>query len=120
MARAKGRKLNVLERALALHRAGSAGTKSDLEDRFLAQIQLAGLEPPLVNAGVQTPHQQFEVDFLWPERKLVVEVDGSGHQRPRTQREDARRDRALKDAGYEVTRVTPPPPLHPAAGPRPP
>jgi hypothetical protein len=120
MARAKGRRLGVLERALDLHTSGSAGTKSDLEDQALAQIQLAGLEPPLVNAGVQTPHQLFEVDFVWPERKLIVEVDGAGHERPRTQREDARRDQALKAVGYEVARLKPPPPPHPAAGPRPP
>jgi hypothetical protein len=120
MARAQGRKLSVLEAALAMHNTGSAGTKSDLEDRFLAQVQLAGLEPPLVNAGVRTPHQQFEVDFLWPDKKLVVEVDGHGHDRPRTQQQDAERDRALQKAGYEVARVTPPPPPHPAADPRPP
>jgi hypothetical protein len=119
MARAPGRKLGVLERALQAHASGSAGTKSDLEDQFLAQLP-AGLPPPLVNAGVQTPTRQLEVDLLWPAERLIVEVDGPGHARPRTQREDAERERLLNQAGFEVVRVKPPLRLHPAADPRPP
>jgi very-short-patch-repair endonuclease len=61
-----------------------------------------GLPDPLVNTRVQ----DIEVDFLWPDSKLIVEVDGPGHQRPRTQREDAARDERLAAAGYRVKRVT--------------
>jgi hypothetical protein len=46
-----------------------------------------------------------EVDFHWPDHNLIVEVDGPGHNRPRTHREDAARDRALKDRGLEVARI---------------
>jgi very-short-patch-repair endonuclease len=120
MARAPGRNLGVLERALAMNAAGSAGTKSDLEDQVLTHIQAANLPAPLVNTGVQTPHELIEVDLVWPSERLVVEVDGHGHQRPRTQREDAQRNRLLTEAGFEVVRVKPPPRLHPAADPRPP
>jgi Protein of unknown function (DUF559)/Transcriptional regulator, AbiEi antitoxin len=119
MARAPGRNLGVLEHALAAHANGSAGTKSDLEDEFLAQLP-TGLPAPLVNAGVQTPQKLIEVDFVWPTERLCVEVDGPGHQRPRTQRQDAERDRLLNQAGFEVIRVKPPPRPHPAADPRPP
>jgi hypothetical protein len=132
MARAPGRRLQTLERALAMHASGSAGTKSDLEDRFLAQLPTS-LPSPLVNAGVQTPHKLIEVDFVWPTERLCIEVDGHGHERPRTRREDAERDRLLSQAGYTVLRVSPeqlggewagrvkpPPRPHPAADPRPP
>jgi very-short-patch-repair endonuclease len=44
------------------------------------------------------------VDFRWP--GLVVEIDGSGHRRPRTAREDRERDAELKAAGYSVMRFT--------------
>jgi very-short-patch-repair endonuclease len=118
MRRARGRKLTTLERALALNAAGSAGTRSKLEDQFLAAVRAAGLPDPLVNAAVQTRHKQIEVDFRWGD--LCVEVDGPGHRRPRTQREDQLRDQALTEAGYRVTRLTPPPQRHPAADPRPP
>jgi Transcriptional regulator, AbiEi antitoxin/Protein of unknown function (DUF559) len=120
MARAPGRRgLRELERALEAHASGSAGTKSDLEDQFLAQLP-ADLPAPLVNAGVQTPTKQLEVDLVWPDLKLCIEVDGPGHARPRTQREDAERERLLNQTGFEVVRVKPPPRLHPAADPRPP
>ena len=124
MARAPGRKLHILERALEAHANGSAGTKSDLEDQFLAQLP-TDLPAPLVNAAVPTPHRQLEVDLVWPDLKLCIEVDGRGHARPKTRREDAERDRLLGEAGYTVVRVSgdelkPPPRLHPAADPRPP
>jgi very-short-patch-repair endonuclease len=120
MARAPGRNVGVLERALEANANGSAGTKSDLEDQVLTQIQATTLPAPLVNAGVQTPHRLIEVDLFWPDEGLIVEIDGHGHSRPRTQREDAERDRLVKQAGLEVVRVKPPPRPHPAADPRPP
>jgi hypothetical protein len=120
MERSNGRNLHPLEQALALNAAGSAGTKSDLEDRFLAQVQAAGLPAPLVNAAVQTRDRTYEVDFRWGD--VCVEIDGPGHGRPRTRAEDAARDRALTEPGYRVIRqaVTPRPPPRPAADPRPP
>jgi very-short-patch-repair endonuclease len=94
LARAPGRDLTNLHAALQAHASGSAGTKSDLEDRFLATTT----GQPLVN-------HKIEVDFYWPDHNLVVEIDGPGHQRPRTKNEDAARDAALKAAGIEVVRI---------------
>jgi hypothetical protein len=102
MARAPGRRLRVLERALEMHLRGSAGTRSGLEDRFLAAILDAGLPEPVVNARVAG----IEVDFHWPECGLCVEVDGPAHARPRARAQDARRDAALRAAGRTVVRVT--------------
>jgi hypothetical protein len=99
MARATGRRhLDVLERALAAHEAGSAGTRSAAEDRFLSAVTRAGLPEPRVNTPI-------EVDFHWPDLGLCVEVDGPGHDRPRTRRDDAIRDRALTATGRTVLRL---------------
>jgi hypothetical protein len=99
--RANGRRGVVLvERAIELHLAGSAGTKSALEDAFVALV--SDLPEPLVN----TVHEGEELDFLWPECRLNVEVDGPGHLRPAIKRADARRDAKLIDAGYTVLRFT--------------
>jgi very-short-patch-repair endonuclease len=38
---------------------------------------------------------------------LVIEIDGPGHDRPRTRREDEARDATLTAAGYAVLRLTP-------------
>ena len=45
-----------------------------------------------------------EVDVFWPEFKLIAEVDGPPHERPRAKRRDRRRDRQLRAAGYTVLR----------------
>ena len=63
---------------------------------------LKDLPEPLVNVKLDGE----EADFHWPAHKLVVEIDGPGHERARTQREDARKQAAWRAAGYEVLRVT--------------
>jgi hypothetical protein len=94
IARAQGRDLTNLHAALQAHASGSAGTKSELEDEFLARAE----GTPLVNTKI-------EVDFYWPDQNLVVEIDGPGHDRPRTRAEDARRDAALAARGVRVVRI---------------
>jgi hypothetical protein len=97
MVRANGRrKLHVLERAMALHRDGSAGTRSGAEDAFLALVE----PEPQVNEGLLG----IEVDFHWPELRLAVEIDGAGHLRRATKADDARRDAALAAAGFTTLR----------------
>ena len=94
MGRVFGRRnLHVLERAIELHHEGSAGTKSAGEDAFLT----LGYPEPRVNTDLHG----FEVDFHWPQHRLVVEIDGGGH----SPRHDAGRDRVLAAAGYSVLRL---------------
>ena len=98
MARANGhRGIRVVKRALELYAMGSAGTKSSYEDAFLAIAE----PEPLVNMELLG----YEVDFRWPEWRLVVEVDGN-HTRPRDRRNDPARDRVLEAAGWTVVRFT--------------
>jgi Protein of unknown function (DUF559)/Transcriptional regulator, AbiEi antitoxin len=100
--RANGRhNLDVLAKALALNKAGSAGTKSEREDRFLALTSRSGLPEPLVNTHIE----ELEVDFRWPQLNLVVEVDGPGHTRPRTKHDDQQRDARLRAAGHTILRI---------------
>jgi len=98
--RANGRRNLVrLIHALALNAGGSAGTRSELEDRFLELVD----DEPRVNTKIEG----IEVDVALP--GLVIEIDGPGHLRPRTQREDRERERRLNAAGYDVIRVAPRP-----------
>ncbi|MBC7644469.1 MAG: DUF559 domain-containing protein [Thermoleophilia bacterium] len=97
----------TLLRALEKQAAGSAGTRSKLEDRFLALVLSGGVIEPWVNMHISVPgDRSFEVDFQWSEQRLVVEVDGSGHRRLRTRLEDADRDVLLRAAGYRVLRFS--------------
>ena len=70
--------LHVLEAALTLHTTGSAGTKSGYERAYRRLIE--GLPQPIPNTRVCG----WEVDCHWPEHRLVVEIDGPGHARPRS------------------------------------
>lgn len=91
---------DVLRRAIAMHAAGSAGTRSALEDRFLALARAARLRAPIINTHVEG----IEVDFRW--NKVCVEIDGPGHRRPNTRAEDERRDAFLCARGYTVIRFS--------------
>lgn len=103
MARANGRRRPAaLAKALALHEAGSAGTRSTLEDRFLALLLANDLPEPLVN----TRTSNIEVDCHWPTHRVCVEIDGDGHARPRTKKDDEARDERLRAAGYTTIRLT--------------
>jgi very-short-patch-repair endonuclease len=77
--------------------------RSEAERRLLALVRAAGLPRPRVNARIDG----YEVDFLWPDHRLVVEVDGHAFHSNRPQRErDSRRDQDLAVHGYLVLRVT--------------
>jgi type I restriction enzyme R subunit len=47
---------------------------------------------------------QYVVDFCFPQRRLIVELDGSVHAQPSQSKRDASRDAVLKRRGYTVTR----------------
>ena len=78
-------------------------TRSDLEAFFLATCADAGLPRPLVNPRVGP----YEVDFLWPIARLVVEVDGRETHATRAAFErDRARDAELQVRGFRVVRFT--------------
>ena len=82
---------------------GSDRTRTELERRLLAICRRHRLPGPEVNVRVD----RFEVDFLWPSERLIVEVDGWQSHRGRTAFEaDRARDARLKLLGYDVLRFT--------------
>jgi very-short-patch-repair endonuclease len=95
-----GRRSSALEAALTNE---PALTRSEAEARLLALIRAARLPPPRTNVKVT----RYEVDFLWPGERLIVEVDGFAFHSSRAAFErDRTRDADLQAAGYRVTRVT--------------
>jgi Protein of unknown function (DUF559) len=102
--RCRGRRgLRPLRALLAEAGVTAAPTRSELERRFLALCREEGLPVPAVNLFVAG----FEVDVIWAEQRLVVELDGYAFHGNRAAFErDRVRDASLQLAGYRVLRVT--------------
>jgi hypothetical protein len=76
---------------------------SGLEERFLAICRTHGLPQPKVNDDLAGK----ERDFVFPDHRLVVEVDSwTYHRRRRAFETDRDRDQTLLVAGYRTLRVT--------------
>jgi very-short-patch-repair endonuclease len=83
--------------------AGRGLTRSEAERRMLALVRTAALPAPKTNARLD----RCEVDFLWPDQKVVVEIDGYAfHAGSQAFERDRERDATLVARGYVVLRVT--------------
>jgi very-short-patch-repair endonuclease/predicted transcriptional regulator of viral defense system len=90
-------------RALLDQEGGPKLTRSEAERKLLELVRAAQLPPPRVNARVGS----YEADFLWPDARVIVEVDGYAFHSSRTAFErDRRRDADLSARGFTVIRVT--------------
>jgi very-short-patch-repair endonuclease len=78
-----------------------------LERRFLALCRRSDLRSPEVNVPVDLPGRQIIADFLWRDRRLIVETDDrKSHQTASAFERDRRRDQELTLAGWRVIRCT--------------
>jgi very-short-patch-repair endonuclease len=85
---------------LAAHASQMRACPTRSERRLWQSLRSRGLGAQFRR---QAPVACYIVDFLAPQPRLVVEVDGGYHQW--RQRADARRDQALHRAGYRVLRL---------------
>jgi len=78
-------------------------TRRDLEARFHTFLNDRRFPRPQTNVLIEGK----EVDFVWRDQRLIVELDSWEYHRTRQAFEDDRRtDRRLKAAGWTVIRVT--------------
>jgi very-short-patch-repair endonuclease len=85
-----------LRAALREHAPGHGEMKSRLERRFRELLIRHGIELPERNREVGP----WTVDCLWPEQRVVVELDGGQHGRPHQADVDRERDLWLRRHGY--------------------
>jgi very-short-patch-repair endonuclease len=92
-----------LQAVLSLYTAQTNPTRSELEERFLELCDDHGLPRPQTNVRIEG----FEVDFVWRDERLIVEVDGYAyHRSPSSFEADRERDATLTAAGWQVLRFT--------------
>jgi hypothetical protein len=90
----KLKQLNDLYSAIPYSRC-----RSNAEAKALETLHDAGVPPPHVNEHVNGE----EADLTWPERRLIIEIDGPQYHR--ITEEDARKQRAWEAVGYTVRRI---------------
>lgn len=108
LARHRGRRgAGRLGAVLAQGGLGADLTRSELELRFLELVADRRLPAPRANFSVRIGRRTVEADFAWPDRRLIVELDGHATHATRAGFErDRARDRAVQAAGWRVVRVT--------------
>jgi very-short-patch-repair endonuclease len=90
-------------RKLGREDPGSTYTRSKAERLIRRLMKEAELPQPLVGRRLNG----FTVDFLWPDQRLILEVDGHDTHGDRLAfEEDRRRDQIQTAAGHTVVRVT--------------
>jgi very-short-patch-repair endonuclease len=101
--RARGHRGSGALRSVLEREREPAFTRSAAEERLVELIRAAGLPPPEHNIRVGP----FELDVVWREARLVVEIDGFAYHSSREAFErDRRHDATLAAAGWTVIRVT--------------
>lgn len=82
-------------------------SREEFVDRFLTLMATVGLTKPEANVWMTVAGRRFEVDCVWRERKLMVELDGwAAHGTKRAYERDRARDRFLVRHGWRVIRIT--------------
>jgi very-short-patch-repair endonuclease len=82
---------------------GGDRTRGDLERDFLGLCRRHRLPQPEVNVRIGP----YLIDFLWRDRRFVVETDSFLHHRGKAAFQDDRsRDLELMRLGYEVLRLS--------------
>jgi very-short-patch-repair endonuclease len=80
--------------------------ETSFEERFAYFLDTHLLRRPHFNAWLEVDGHRYRVDCLWPDVRLIVELDGwDGHSTRSAFHEDRARDRRLQAAGYSITRI---------------
>ena len=103
LGRANGHGGASMLRTLMARRGSSSITHSEAERRCLELIREARLPEPKTQVRIAG----YTVDLLWPEHRVVFEIDGYDFHTSRSAFDrDRRKDAALKSAGYDPNRLS--------------
>lgn len=96
-----------IQRARQVIEFSDERAESALESCARIAFAEAGLEPPELQVTIHGPDWSFRVDLCWPRHRVIAEADGLAKYSDRKDLvEQFRRDRLLRDAGYQVIHFT--------------
>lgn len=95
--------LRALQSRGELPKAALTFSSNRAEMRLSRTLTAAGIEHTRLFAFFKN----WQADFAWPEKKLMVEVDGEYHRKDaETKKRDARKTKKARQLGYRVLRFT--------------
>jgi very-short-patch-repair endonuclease len=81
--------------------------RSTLEELFLPFLDTHRILRPRLNAWLTIGEHRYQVDCLWPQARVVGELDGfKAHRTRRAFRKDRARDRRLTANHFKTIRIT--------------
>jgi len=81
-------------------------TRNDFEEAFVAFVDEYGLRRPRMNGTLAMRGRFFEIDALWEDERVAVELDSrSVHGTDKNFESDKQRDRILLAEGWRTVRV---------------
>jgi very-short-patch-repair endonuclease len=93
----------LLRAVLEWHQAGSTITESEADEAFLARVRAAGLPDPIPQCPVEGKRR----DFVWPQARVVVEIDSHQfHKTAAAFERDGIRGNEVTVAGWAHLRFT--------------
>jgi hypothetical protein len=103
-----GRKGSLVLARLAERKELPVGiTRNDLEEGFLALVDRFGLPRPRMNAHLAVRDRFYEIDCLWEDQRVAIELDGgAAHKTTKAFHDDRERDRSLTAEGFTTARIT--------------
>jgi very-short-patch-repair endonuclease len=102
-----GRRGAATLRDLLASKAPGGIVRNEFEERFVDLLDANRLPRPRFNATLPIRGRLLEVDCLWRQQRLVVELDGRAvHGTDRAFEGDRERDRLLLIEGWRSARVT--------------
>lgn len=82
-------------------------TQNDFEELFVAFLEEQRLPRPLLNGTLPMRGRLLKPDCMWPEQRLIAELDGRDvHGTDQAFESDRQRDRILLAEGWRSTRIT--------------
>jgi very-short-patch-repair endonuclease len=82
-------------------------TRNDFEEAFVGLVDARSIRRPRMNADLAIRGRFFQIDALWEEERVAVELDSrSVHGTNRSFESDKQRDRILLAEGWRTMRVT--------------
>ena len=107
LARHPGRRGAATVREILASKEPAGITQNDFEERFVAFLDAYGLPRPRFNATLPVRGRLLRPDCMWPERHLIVELDGrAAHGTDSAFESDRQRDRILVAEDWRSMRIT--------------